>query len=145
MFRCRAHGEFRWHRGSASAARLSTRQRHCWFWNSSRLQGAARRCCLESLVSGLRSQGKSCQLSALRKSADAFGIAAFGIIRSIRDHGRVVVLALGKEIRTQAGAIDGKFQKSSRMDGIVYAASSKSRVLSYQTQETLIVIFVVMI
>jgi hypothetical protein len=31
------------------------------------------------------------------------------------------------------------------MDGIAYAASSKSRVLSYQTQETLIVIFVVMI
>src|SRR5260370_30208129 len=65
MLRCRARGEFLWHLGSASAVRLSTRRRRCWFWNSSRLQEVAHRCSLEFPRSARRSRRKSCQLSAL--------------------------------------------------------------------------------
>jgi hypothetical protein len=67
------------------------------------------------------------QPAALRQSACAFGPAAFGIIGPIRDHSRVVTLALGAKVGTQASAIDGKFQKSSRMGGIVIQVSVLSK------------------
>src|ERR1700686_2308385 len=80
-----------------------------------------------------KGSGVRCQVSGLRKPADAFEIAAFGIVRSIRDHCRVVALALGKKIGTQAGAIDdGKFQESSRMGGIVALALTMPKVRNHR-------------
>src|SRR4029077_19128196 len=60
----------------------------------------------------------SCQLSALRKPGVTFGITAYGITGSIRNLRRVVALAAGTKFGTQAGAIDGKLQKSSSMGRI---------------------------
>src|SRR4029077_2076069 len=69
-------------------------------------------------VSGCRKRAVSCQLSALRKPGVTFGITAYGITGSIRNLRRVVALAAGTKFGTQAGAIDGKLQESSRMGGI---------------------------